>query len=151
MKRIITAVVALTLAFTMVSCGSGESSASGKDTSTASVAQDVKSGVTNTEEYVEAIGAEFPITDVTRMAAEMIGAEEGTSFKYMGNKFEIYKYADGASELKEASSGSLTYELDGLGEFTSSTVVNGNYMLMFSTDINKDTVVAEVFKAIKIN
>lgn len=105
----------------------------------------VSNSITNTEEYVSAIGNEIEITDITKMAAEMIEAEEGTSFKFNDNKFEIYKYADGNPKLEEASAGSLTYEIEGFGEFTSSTVVNGNYIMLFNTE---DEAVTNAFMSI---
>lgn len=99
----------------------------------------------STEEYVKAIGEKIEITDTLTMAADMIGAVEGTSFKYNGNKFEIYKYNEGDPKLAEAASGSLTYEIEGFGEFTSQTVVNGEYVMLFNTE---DSAVTDAFLSI---
>jgi hypothetical protein len=99
----------------------------------------------STEEYVKAIGEKIEITDTLTMAADMIGAVEGTSFKYNGNKFEIYKYNEGDPKLAEAASGSLTYEIEGFGEFTSQTVVKGEYVMLFNTE---DSAVTDAFLSI---
>ncbi|MBQ7070635.1 MAG: hypothetical protein IJM87_05075 [Ruminococcus sp.] len=99
----------------------------------------------STEEYVKAIGEKIEITDTLTMAADMIGAVEGTSFKYNGNKFEIYKYNEGDPKLTEATGGSLTYEIEGFGEFTSQTVVNGEYVMLFNTE---DSAVTDAFLSI---
>ncbi len=99
----------------------------------------------STEEYVKAIGEKIEITDTLTMAADMIGAVEGTSFKYNGNKFEIYKYNEGDPKLTEAAGGSMTFELEGFGEFTSQTVVNGEYVMLFKTE---DSAVIDAFLSI---
>lgn len=99
----------------------------------------------STEEYVKAIGEKIKITDTLTMAADMIGAVEGTSFKYNGNKFEIYKYNEGDPKLTEAAGGSMTLELEGFGEFTSQTVVNGEYVMLFNTE---DSAVTDAFLSI---
>lgn len=99
----------------------------------------------STEEYVKAIGEKIEITDTLTMAADMIGAVEGTSFKVNGNKFEIYKYNEGDPKLEAAASGSMTYEIEGFGEFTSQTVVNGEYVMLFNTE---DSAVTDAFLSI---
>ena len=99
----------------------------------------------STEEYVKAIGEKIEITDTLTMAADMIGAVEGTSFKFNGNKFEIYKYNEGDPKLEAAASGSMTYEIEGFGEFTSQTVVNGEYVMLFQ---NEDSTVTDAFLSI---
>ena len=99
----------------------------------------------STEEYVKAIGEKIEITDTLTMAADMIGAVEGTSFKFNGNKFEIYKYNEGDPKLEAAAAGSMTYEIEGFGEFTSQTVVNGEYVMLFQ---NEDSTVTDAFLSI---
>lgn len=87
----------------------------------------------STKEYVDYIGQQIEITDVITMAAEMIGAEEGTSFKYNGNKFEIYRFKAGDPKIDEAKNGSFTITVDGLGEFTTNTSVCGDYIMTYDT------------------
>ena len=99
----------------------------------------------STKEYVDYIGQQIEITDVITMAAEMIGAEEGTSFKYNGNKFEIYRFKSDDPKIEQAKSGSLTYTIEGFGEFTSKSSVNGNYVMIYDTPEDK---VIEAFERI---
>ena len=87
----------------------------------------------STKDYVELIGESLDITDVIDMAAEMIGAEEGTSFKYNGNKFEIYCFKADDPKIEQAKSGNLTYTIEGFGEFTSNSSVNGDYIMIYDT------------------
>ena len=73
----------------------------------------------STGDYVDYIGSQIDITDKSLMAAQMIGAEEETSFKYNGNKFEIYRFKDGDPKLEEAASGSIMLTIEGFGEYES--------------------------------
>lgn len=116
-------------------------------TTTAETTTQNNISINDTNEYVNAIGTKLEITDITKMAAEMIDAEDGTSFKYNGNKFEIYKFSDGNPKLEEAKSGSISYTLEGLGDFTSTTVVNGNYVMLFKTE---DSTVIDEFMSITL-
>lgn len=100
----------------------------------------------NTGDYVDYIGSQIDITDIIPMAAEMIGAEEGTSFKYNGNKFEIYRFKDDDPKIELAKSGSITYTIEGLGDFTSQSAVNGNYMMIYDTP---DDAVISAFNILK--
>lgn len=87
----------------------------------------------SSSDFVEIIGKDLEITNITKMAAEMIGAEEGTSFMYKGNKFEIYRFKADDPKIEQAKSGSLTYIIEGFGEFTSNSSVNGDYIMIYDT------------------
>lgn len=100
----------------------------------------------STKEYVDYIGKQIQITDITTMAAEMIGAKEGTSFWYNDNKFEIYRYNDDDPKLKEASSGSMTISIEGFGDCDTLASVNGNYVIMY--DVPDDAVIS-AFNSVK--
>lgn len=104
-----------------------------------------ESTIDSSSDYVDLIGKSIDITNVTKMAAEMIGAEEGTSFKYNGNKFEIYRFKADDPKIEQAKSGSLTYTIEGFGEFTSKSSVNGNYVMIYDTPEDK---VIEAFEKI---
>ena len=84
-------------------------------------------------DYVAKIGEKIEITDISIMAAGMVGAEDGTGFKYNGNKFEVYRYKEGDPMLTEGASGSVVLELEGFGKATSSCVVNGVYLMLYNT------------------
>ena len=99
----------------------------------------------SSNEFVEIIGKDLEITNITEMAAEMIGAEEGTSFKYNGNKFEIYRFKSDDPKIEQAKSGSLSYTIESIGEFTSKSSVNGNYVMIYDTPEDK---VIEAFERI---
>lgn len=103
--------------------------------------------VTNSSEYVNFIGEKISITDITVMAADLIEAVDGTSFKVNGNKFEVYHFADGSAKLTEAASGTLTYNVEGFGEFTLTAIVNGNYVMIFNTP---DENVSNAFSSIDL-
>lgn len=94
----------------------------------------------STGDYVDYIGSQIDITDKSLMAAQMIGAEEGTSFKYNGNKFEIYRFKDGDPKLEEAASGSIMLTIEGFGEYESSASVNNNFIMIYNTP--DDTVIS---------
>lgn len=101
---------------------------------TESTTAEEKSTVPNSSsDYVKIIGKDLEITDITKMAAEMIGAEEGTSFMYKGNKFEIYRFKADDPKIEQARSGSLTYNIEGFGEFTSNSSVNNDYVMIYDT------------------
>lgn len=99
-----------------------------------------------TAEYVEFIAEQLEITDILTMAASMIGAAEGTSFKYNGTKFELYRFNEGDPKLDEAASGSMTISIEGFGDYDSLASVNGNYVMLYKT---ADDVVISAFNSIK--
>lgn len=94
----------------------------------------------STDKIVEIIGNQFDITDVTKMAAEMIGAEEGTSFKYNDSKYEIYRFSNDNPKLIEAQTGLLTFEIEGFGSFTSDCVINNNFVMTYK--VQDDSVIS---------
>ncbi len=98
--------------------------------------------ITSSYEYVEAIGEAIAIDNVAVMFAEMIGAIDGTAFYYNGNKFEIYQFADNAAELDEAAAGQFTITLEGFGDYTLLSSVNGNYILIYNVE---DSAVKQAF------
>jgi len=100
----------------------------------------------STGDYVDYIGSQIDITDKSLMAAQMIGAEEGTSFKYNGNKFEIYRFKDGDPKLEEAASGSIMLSIEGFGEYKSSASVNNNFIMIYNTP---DDTVISAFNSLK--
>ena len=102
----------------------------GSDTSISVIDQNISSS----NEYVEEIGKTIAIDNITAMLAQMIGAVDGTSFYYNGNKFEIYQFADGAAELEEAASGQFITRIEGFGDITSFSAVNGNYIMIYTVD-----------------
>lgn len=89
--------------------------------------------ITSSSEFVDKIAETLDITDKITMAAEMIGAEDGTSFMYGNNKFEIYKFSDDNPKIEEASTGTLTIQLDGFGNIQTNSSVNGNYVMIYDT------------------
>lgn len=101
---------------------------------TEEVTEEVKTSAPETSaEFVEIIGKDLEITKITTMAAEMIGAEEGTSFRYNDNKFEIYRFKSGDPKIEQAKSGSMTYTIEGFGELTSKSSVNGDFVMIYDT------------------
>lgn len=129
MKKIVCVLISLICAVKLAACGSSSGS----------------SGVSSSEDYVKSIGEKIKITDKTTMAADMIGAEDGTSFRYNGNKFEVYRFKSGDPKLDDAESGTLVYTLEGFGDFTSNSSVNGEYIMIYDTPEDK---VIETFKSI---
>lgn len=103
--------------------------------------------ISNSSEFVNFIGEKISITDITVMAADLIEAVDGTSFKVNGNKFEVYHFADGSAKLTEAASGTLTYNVEGFGEFTLTAIVNGNYVMIFNTP---DENVSNAFSSVNL-
>ncbi|MBR6243873.1 MAG: hypothetical protein IKQ90_10305 [Ruminococcus sp.] len=95
------------------------------------------------KEYVDFIGGQIEISDIIDMAASMIGAEEGTSFMYNGNKFEIYRFTDQNEILSDAADGSITLNIEGFGDYTMNSAVNGNYLMVFD---NHDNAVTDIFQ-----
>lgn len=113
---------------------------------TEEVTEDMKASAPETSaEFVEIIGKDLEITKITTMAAEMIGAEEGTSFRYNDNKFEIYRFKSGDPKIEQAKSGSLTYTVEGFGDMTSKSSVNGDFVMIYGTPEDK---VIEAFERI---
>lgn len=100
--------------------------------------------VKNTDEYVAAIGGRIEITDIIKMDASLIGAIGGTSFKYNGNKFEIYEFDENSDVLSEASGGNITLNMAGFGEVTAESLVNGNFVMIYSVS---DDNVSQAFMA----
>ena len=100
-----------------------------------------------TESAVLAIGDILDITEITRMAADMIGAVDGTSFKYNGNKFEIYKYDNGAVAIADASDGTMTITIDGFAPMETASAVNGDYVMIYN---EADAAVIDAFNSLNI-
>ena len=112
-----------------------ETEALTKESTDANISSDL-----STDKIVEIIGNQFDITDVTKMAAEMIGAEEGTSFKYNDSKYEIYRFSNDNPKLIEAQTGLLTFEIEGFGSFTSDCVINNNFVMTYK--VQDDSVIS---------
>lgn len=104
------------------------------------------SGISTVQDVAAEMGKTIQMTDMTVMAASMIGAEEGVSFKVDGKKFEVYKFAPDDSKLKEAESGNLTFTLQGFGELSSKCSVNGVFIMIYRTP---DDDVIKAFNNIK--
>lgn len=102
---------------------------------------------TSSSELVDIIGENLDITNVTAMAADMIGAEEGTSFKYNGNKFEVYRFKADDSKIEQAESGTITLTVEGFGDFTMNTAVNGDFVMIYD---NPEDAVIEAFTNIPV-
>lgn len=113
---------------------------------TTEASPETQTSITSTSDFVSAIGQQIEITDIIPMAAEMIGAVEGTSFKYNGNKFEIYYYNENDPKLTEASYGTITYTIEGFGDFSLNATVNGNYIMAYDT---VDDTVIQTFLNVK--
>lgn len=101
-----------------------------------------------TELAAEEIGEKLEITEKVRMAAEMIGAIEGTSFKYNGKKFEIYKFESGNATLSDAADGTVTINIDGIGAIEMLSAVNGDYAMMYN---EPDNAVIDAFKELNLS
>ncbi|HRR77065.1 MAG TPA: DUF5067 domain-containing protein [Ruminococcus sp.] len=99
-----------------------------------------------TDEYVDYIGKSFEIENISQMFAGMIGAEEGTSFKYNDIKFEIYRFKGYEQILKEAAKGSVILQIEGLGEYETLSSVNGCFMMIYDTPDDK---IIEAFESLK--
>lgn len=106
-----------------------------------------KTTISSAEEYANAIAEKVSITGITPKAYEMIGAVDGIGFKHGDKKFEIYDFSNDKSKLDSAKSGTITYTLEGFGEFTSTAAVNGTYVLLYS---EKDTDVINAFLNVKL-
>ena len=102
--------------------------------------------INSSSEFVSAIEQQIEITNIIPTASEMIGAIDGTSFVYNGNKFEIYLFDENSEKISEALSGKLSFTIDGFGEFSSEAIVNGNYVMIFNT---ADDTVNQIFLNIK--
>lgn len=89
--------------------------------------------ILSSSDYVTKIGESIDITDITTMAASSIGALNGTSFMYNGNKFEIYRFDEEHSTLASAADGTVTINIAGWGEYSTNSSVNGEYMMIYST------------------
>ena len=130
MKKMFAILAALNCAVSLAACGSSSGG----------------SGISSSKEYVDKIGGVIAITDIEDMAASMIGAEEGTSFKYNGNKFEIYQYKSGDPALAQAETGKMTISIGGFGDFDTFSSVNGNFVMMYD---EKDDAVINAFDSFK--
>lgn len=103
--------------------------------------------ISTSQEYVEEIDKILSLDSTQDKIGSMIGAIDGYSFKYQDLSFEIYKYETGARELSDGVSGTITLTVEGFGDFTRSSVVNGNYLMIFE-EANDDVINA--FKSINV-
>ena len=101
-----------------------------------------------TELAVEEIGKKLEITEVIRMAGELIGANDGTSFMYNGHKYEIYEFEAGHATLADASDGTATIWIEGIGTYEVPSAVNRNFVMIYS---EADEVVIEAFKSLELS
>lgn len=131
---------------TTIEATSEVTTAEATEPTTAAVTEPVTEivSVKNTAEYVAAIGERIEITDIIKMDASLIGAIDGTSFKYNGNKFEIYEFDENSDVLSEAHDGNITLNMAGFGEVTAESLVNGNFVMIYSVS---DDNVSQAFMA----
>ena len=125
---------------------SSESTASSTTTGTTSTSAELEKNGITVQTITEAIGKQIAITNISPMAASMIGAEDGISFKVNDNKFEIYRFDAGHDALKQAKSGSVTLNVSGFGEMAMNCTANGEYIMIYS---NPDDAVIEAFKSVE--
>ncbi len=157
MKKILSLFSVLALSLTLCSCTVAKKSNNDEQT-TSNISQSItkntteivkteKNKVKNVIEYLDAISKEISITNRIIKDAASIMAEEGFGFSYGGNKYELYKFS-GKGELKKAETGTYTFVVIGaesLGEITTKTVVNGDYV-MFYDEADEDVI--SVFNSI---
>lgn len=62
-----------------------------------------EAGISSSFDYVTAISEQLDIADISEMQASSIGAIDGTSFTYNGNKFEVYRFDENHSTLSSAA------------------------------------------------
>lgn len=107
-----------------------------------------KAKITSASEYLNKMSEKLAVSDVIQKDAASIKAADGYGFEYGGNSFEIYRFTD-KEELKEAESGTYSFTIIGaeaFGEITTSTVVNGDFVLFY--DVADENVIS-VFNSIK--
>lgn len=92
-----------------------------------------QSEILNSSDYVAKIGEVIEITDIITMQADSIGAIDGTSFVYNGNKFEVYRFDEGHSILSSATDGTVTITIAGWGEYSTNSSVNGCFIMIYNT------------------
>ncbi len=109
-------------------------------------------GINSVGDFVNTIGIIILIEDIKSLDVYLIGADEGKSFTYEENTFEIYYFSD-EEKLSEAETGTLKYDVEGTGEVSAKTVVNGNYVLLFDEEMSDDDskAVVNAFKNLKAN
>ena len=140
MKRLIVISCCLIIAILSGACTKATdtkttSSIVDKKTSSTVDSTETKSSQTDQTESKTALSIATTITNklkgekATSMAAEMIGAKDGASFKYNGQKYEIYLFDDKA-KIDQAKTGKFKFTLEGFGEFEMVSFVNGEYVML---------------------
>lgn len=123
-----------------------QSTSANLDTTTSTTVPETtenKPSADSVQSIAETIGKSVQITDIQPMAASMIGAEDGISFKADGKKFEVYKFSSGSDKLKEAAGGSLTLSIQGFGDYSTKCTVKNDYVMIYDTP---NDAVIEAFK-----
>lgn len=105
-----------------------------------------KAGISTSFDCVTAISEQLDVTDISEMQASSIGAIDGTSFTYNGNKFEVYRFDEEHPTLSSAADGTVTLTVAGWGEYSTNSAVNGCFMMIYST---ADDAVIQAFNEIQ--
>lgn len=95
--------------------------------------------ITSSMEYAEKISDTIQINDIETKFGEMIGALDGCCFKYNELTFELYMFAENSEELEKAKQGVFSFTIEGFGDFTMNSKVNGNFVLLYNTE-NDDVI-----------
>lgn len=95
--------------------------------------------ISSSKEYVEKINELISINDIGVKYGALIGAKDGSSFHYNDLSFELYLFPENSQELEEAKQGTFSFTLEGFGEITMNSKVNGNFILLYEIE-DKDVI-----------
>lgn len=95
--------------------------------------------ISSSKEYVEKINELISINDIGEKYGVLIGAKDGSSFDYNDLSFELYLFPENSKELEQAKQGTFSFTLEGFGEITMNSKVNGNFVLLYKVE-DKDVI-----------
>ena len=106
----------------------------------------VNSGTT--EDVVKDISKDVDVSEITPLAASMIGADEGIRFVSSGKRYEIYKFPHDSYFITDALDGSAVLSLNTFGDFEMNSSVNGDYVMLYNEN---DDAVIDAFMALDLS
>lgn len=146
MKKYLSIICAMTMLAGFSGCSS--SGGSSRSSDSGSSASEYIMSVETSKEYVERIGEQIEINELHEKYGELIGAIDGYAFHYNDLSFELYMFSKESKELEEAEKGVFTFTLEGFGEFTMTSKVNGNFVLLYD-ESEEDKAVIDAFYNVK--
>ena len=101
--------------------------------------------INTVSDFMTVLKSKIQVSAQIQKAADMIGADDGAGFTCNDKTFEIYLFSD-QSKISAAKTGTFSFTIEGFGDFTMKSQVNGNFVLLYD---EADDSVVKAFLEVK--